>query len=71
MVEYVLDEDVVVRHEKDMEPLEIYIKRLRNWQPYAKLYGDLEFRRTLTAEEARAWLLRKGVPAADVRKAVP
>jgi hypothetical protein len=70
-VEYLKIEDVIVRHEKDMEPVEIYVPHLHSWQPYPYRYGDLEFRRTVTAEETRAFLLRRGVSAEEARKAVP
>jgi hypothetical protein len=70
-VEYVKIEGAIVRHEQYKEPLEIYVRYLHRWEPYPELYGDLEFRRTVTAEETREWLQQRGMSAAEARKAVP
>jgi len=72
MVEYLLDEDVVVRHEQYKQPLEIYVKRLDSWQPYPVLFKDIHESRVLSVAEARERLQRQQrMSAAEARTAVP
>jgi hypothetical protein len=72
MVEYLLDEDVVVRHEQYKQPLEIYVKRLGSWQPYPVLFKDIRAARVLPVAEARERLQRQQrMSVAEAKKAVP